>query len=73
MKKKRHISQVYGWKLGTSKKEGRGYKIPVYQFTGGTQTSTFMRIRDMTGKGRLFKIRINDEKGVVDCFLTTGK
>jgi len=65
--KKRHYSQINGWQLGDCAKMGDGYKIPVYFFSTGTEVLTMIRVKDVTGKTREFRIKLNDEKGVVDC------
>ena len=46
----RHYSQINGWQLGECVEMGDGYRIPVYSFSGGTEVSTMIRVKDMTGK-----------------------
>lgn len=60
----KHCSQIYGWQLGECAEMGKGYKIPVYSFSGGTEVTTMFKTIDMTGKARVFRITLNDENGV---------
>ncbi len=62
-----HIGQVYGRKLGKCEKMGEKYKIPVYSFSGGTETMSVIRVKDMAGKNRLFRVILDDEKGITKC------